>query len=632
MARPSSLSERARYAFDNSMAGGTPALIGWLSVATFGFLAVATVLLSGLGIHPDAAVDMGVIDTFWFGLMHMLDAGTVVGDEGSWVMKLAMLGVTLGGLFILSTLIGVITNGVEAKVDELRKGRSRVIERDHTLILGWSEQVFTILSELVVANESKRRACVVVLAPADKVEMDDAIRERLPDLKSTVVVCRSGSPTDLSDLAMVGVNASKSVIVLSPEGDDPDASVIKSILAITNGPDRRKAPYHIVAVITEPSNMEAAKLVGRDEAEIVLSGDLISRIMVQTCRQSGLSVVHIELLDFGGGEIYFKEEPSLLGRAFGEVLFAYEESTIIGLRRASGQVMLNPPMEEKLLAGDRVIAVSEDDDTVVLSGRTPVIDQSAIVEGAVEPAKPESTLVLGWNWRAPLVLNGLDAYVAPGSSLLLVTELDEEATGVREACGDMKHQALTYRKGETTSRKLLESLDVASFDHIIVLCSDTIDPQRADSRVLVTLLHLRDMGEKLQRDLSIVTEMLDSRNRELAEVTNADDFIVSEKLVSLLLTQISENKELAPVFEDLFDPDGSEIYLKPITNYIKPGMEVDFYTVTEAARRRGEIAIGYKVASLARDGSASYGVVVNPNKAGRIKFSADDKLVVVAES
>lgn len=632
MADQSSFSERARYAFDNSMAGGTPALIGWLSVATFGFLSVATAILFVLGIQPEAAADRGVVDTFWFGLMHMLDAGTVVGDEGTWVLKLAMLVVTLGGLFILSALIGVITSGVEAKIEELRKGRSRVIESGHTLVLGWSPQVFTILSELVVANESKKRACVVVLAPVDKVEMEDAIRERLPDLRSTVVVCRSGSPTDLSDLAMVSVNTTKSVIVLSPEGDDPDASVIKSILAITNGPDRRKAPYHIVAVITEPSNMEAAKLVGRDEAEIVLSGELISRITVQTCRQSGLSVVHIELLDFGGDEIYFKEEPALVGKTFGEVLFAYEESTIIGLRRGDGKVLLNPPMDETLKAGDRVIAVSQDDDSIVLSGVTPNVDQSAIVEGAVEPAKPESTLVLGWNWRAPLVLNGLDAYVAPGSTLLLVTELDEDTTGVREACGDMKHQALTYRKGETTSRKLLESLDIASFDHIIVLCSDTIEAQRADSRVLVTLLHLRDMGEKLQRDLSIVTEMLDSRNRELAEVTNADDFIVSEKLVSLLLTQISENKELAPLFEDLFDPDGSEIYLKPITNYIKPGMEVDFYTVIESARRRGEIAIGYKVAALARDGSQSYGVVVNPNKAGRIKFAPDDKLVVVAES
>ena len=38
--------------------------------------------------------------------------------------------------------------------------------------------------------------------------------------------------------------------------------------------------------------------------------------------------------------------------------------------------------------------------------------------------------------------------------------------------------------------------------------------------------------------------MLDVRNRELAEVTQADDFIVSDKLVSLMLAQVSENKDL----------------------------------------------------------------------------------------
>ena len=55
-----------------------------------------------------------------------------------------MLVVTLGGIFIVSTLIGMITTGIEGKLDELRKGRSRVIENDHTVILGWSQQIFTI--------------------------------------------------------------------------------------------------------------------------------------------------------------------------------------------------------------------------------------------------------------------------------------------------------------------------------------------------------------------------------------------------------------------------------------------------------------------------------------------------------
>ncbi|PWS46162.1 hypothetical protein DLE01_35675, partial [Streptomyces sp. FT05W] len=41
---------------------------------------------------------------------------------------------------------------------ELRKGRSQLIEHGHTIVLGWSDQVFTVVSELVEANQSERRS------------------------------------------------------------------------------------------------------------------------------------------------------------------------------------------------------------------------------------------------------------------------------------------------------------------------------------------------------------------------------------------------------------------------------------------------------------------------------------------
>ena len=69
--------------------------------------------------------------------MRTLDAGTMGGDAG-WGFRIVMLLVTIGGIFIVSTLIGVLTTGIEGKLDELRKGRSRVLENDHTVILDWS--------------------------------------------------------------------------------------------------------------------------------------------------------------------------------------------------------------------------------------------------------------------------------------------------------------------------------------------------------------------------------------------------------------------------------------------------------------------------------------------------------------
>ena len=89
--------------------------------------------------------------------------------------------------------------------------------------------------------------------------------------------------------------------------------------------------------------------------------------------------------------------------------------------------------------------------------------------------------------------------------------------------------------------------------------------------------------------------MLDVKTLALAEVTKADDFIVSDRLISLLLSQISERKALSSVFEDIFNNEGSEIYLKPAQNYVELNQEINFYTIVKSARKRNEVAIGYRI-------------------------------------
>jgi hypothetical protein len=131
--------------------------------------------------------------------MRTLDAGTMGGNEG-WGFRLIIFGVTLGGVFIISTLIGVLTSSVECTLEKLRKGHSRVIENGHTIILGWSEQIFTIISELVLANENQARACIVILGNLDKVEMEDEIRLKVGSTGRIRVVCRTGTPMEMEDL------------------------------------------------------------------------------------------------------------------------------------------------------------------------------------------------------------------------------------------------------------------------------------------------------------------------------------------------------------------------------------------------------------------------------------------------
>ena len=634
--RKITLTDRLRYKFDNIMSKGSIALIGWLFILSALMILVVSVIviLAGIGPTQENGAAVGFWEMTWVSLMRTMDAGAISGDTGSWQFLLAMFIITLGGIFIFSILIGILTSGIESKLDELRKGRSFVVEEGHTVILGWSPQIFSIISELMIANANRPRACIAILAEKDKVEMEDEIHSKLGSTGRTRVVCRTGTPIDLTDLEIVNPHGARSIIILAPtETGDPDSQVIKTILALTHNPQRRAEPYHIVAEIREEKSREVVWMIARDEVQPVLVGDLLSRITVQTCRQSGLSVIYTELLDFSGDEIYFHEEPGLAGRTFGEALFAYEDSALIGLRLNDGRIHLNPPPDTRLQAGDQVIAISTDDDTIRLSGRTDhSIDLNAIQQPLPPDQTPVRTIILGWNQRAPAIIEELDYYVPPGSAVMVaanvaLSEMESASEGVT-----LSHQTLSFQEGDMTDRRTLNRLEVSTYQHVIVLSySDTLDPQEADALTLITLLHLRDIAEKTGYPFSIVSEMLDVRNRSLAEITQADDFIVSDKLISLMLAQVSESKGLAAVFADLFDPEGSELYLRPARDYVQLKQPLNFYTVVEAARQRGQIAIGYRLRAEANNAAQAYGVRVNPHKSQMITFSEGDRIIVLTE-
>ncbi len=634
--------DRLRYRVDTLMSRGPgPIVVGLFIFTALVALAVSLVVFFlGWGNYGDpnnGGQDFTFADIIWRAILTTIDTGAVGNYTGTPVtiaFLLAMFSVTLIGIFITSVFIGILVTAIQNRLEELRKGRSRVLETGQTVILGWSQQIFTIVGELIIANANQRRSAIVILADRDKVEMEDALKARVGKRGRTKIICRSGSPIDVTDLQIASIQTAKSVVILTPETDYPDADVIKTILAITNAADRRPEPYNIVAELRRPANLEVARMVGREEAQLVLAGELIARIVAQTCRQSGLSVVYTELLDFEGDEIYFSPvPPALVGHRFSEALFAYDTSAIIGVQPSGGRPALNPSMDHVLAVDDQLIAISEDDDTVRPAAQ-PLADirTDLIATGTARPLQPERTLVLGWNFRAPAVVRELDAYVAPGSIVQVVADLDAVPADIDAMRADLVNQTLDFQLGDTTSRSFVESVKPETFDHLIVLCySDTMDVQRADNRTLITLLHLRDLAAEHDHRFSITSEILDLRNRALAEVTRADDFIVSDRLISLLLSQVSENRHLKAVFDELFDQGGSEIYLRPAQDYVLLGQAMTFTTVLESARRRGEIAIGYRRRSLQDSAADGYGVKLNPVKSAAVTFESGDKVVVLAD-
>ena len=234
------------------------------------------------------------------------------------------------------------------------------------------------------------------------------------------------------------------------------------------------------------------------------------------------------------------------------------------------------------------------------------------------------------------MLRNLNNYASPGSSVEIIT-VDKTFSNAKNI--KLDNMEVTARALDFNLRKNLEEIEFADFRSIILQGDNSLPAEEADTRTISTLIHLRDIRDNCSYNFSILSELFIGSNRDLIRSGKGDDFIISDDIISSAVTQISENKLLALVFSELFQPEGSEIYLKPAENYVVMDNEVNFYTVIESALRRNETAIGYRSHQCAEIKSSfvgkknmSFGIILNPEKCGKIKFSEGDSIIVLSEN
>lgn len=605
---------RLRYRFDNSLAHGPLALIGWLGAVVLTIVlvgaAAAALLLHGGG-------GRGFLGQLWETLIRVLDASAFESEQ-AWPSRLVGLGITLAGIFIGGSLIGLIATALDQRVADVSTGRSPVLEAGHTLVLGWSARLPTIVEELVVANESLSHPAIVVLAPRPVRDMEAELRERVGDTKRTRVVCRSGNPAAPADLELANLADARSVIVLADEGGD--AAIVKAILAVkTLDPDFSNA--NVVAEFSSPAHAETVRILTDGAVSTVNSDHVIAEVTAQACHQSGLAVVFRDLLDFAGDECYFVEVPELAGHTYAESLLAFRTSSVIGCLTVGGMVELNPPPGYVFASGDQVIAISEDDSAVSFTG---FVDPEVPAPGAVDGAgdAPVAVLIVGWSSFGPKVLRELEEFLPPGSRIEVCVDagLVDEAT-VTDIERSNPAVRVWFLNGGPEA--LLQLGGAARFDQVVVLgYREGLTPEEADSRTLLALLTLRMIWPAGRKPpVRILAQVLDQRNVELATATGVDDFIVSDALASLMLAQLSERAELQAVFDDLFDPEGAVIELRPAPRFVAE-IDVSYAQVVVAGAAQGVSVIGWRRGSTGE-------VVLNPAKDSTVRLGPDDQVLIV---
>ena len=609
--------ERFKYRIDNVMSKGTLFMIVVLSVLTI--IAVVLIAFLTIVILKNTGNNFGT--TLWETFLNILDPGTVAGIENTSGYLVFMIIATIMGLLMTSILIGLITSGFQSKIEDMRRGKSKVTISGHTLILGWDNTIFTIIAELIVANENVKRPHIVIMADRDITEMSHELKNYLTSYKNTRIVFRRGCLHDSNDLKMCNISRSKSAIIL----EEDDAQKIKVLMALSNTNFFINPDNYAVVILEEEENFAIANIIDKDNIVAIDLEDTVSKMVVQTATQPGLIAVYEDLISFVGDEIYFNQFKEAVGRTLRDVLLCFDKSSVIGIQKGKN-CFLHPPLDTVIEEDDSIILISRDDDTARFTENNYVISHDRIVEGSAKSAHlVENILIVGYNDTVGAIIREFDAYLAVESKVIIYLPEDFSKEAQLEEIISTSNLKIRTMRGKIPDADAYKYIIHDGFTRIILLSSPHEETNKTDCDVLLSLLYLRKISDEENIRLSIIGEIKDVKNSEIAKSTRYHDFIVSSNICGMISSQLSENRYLKPILDDIFDEEGSEIYTKPVSDYVKCGCEMNYATLVYSAMLKGEICIGYMVCKGEHHENA-----MNPSKATVISFTQEDCVIVVA--
>jgi hypothetical protein len=497
-----------------------------------------------------AGEDASLFSSMWSAWRFVTDGGEY--DEGVGP-RLVGLVLVLSGMLFFALLVGLIGESIQEKIDSLKHGKGRVLESNHTLVLGWSDKFLHLAREIGKANESEGGGVLVVLCNSKtKQEMDEIVTEELPaeQMRGTKIVCRHGDYVCLSELQKCSAQTARSIVLLAREELHPDmadARAVRTVLALRAGIP--SLPGHTVVELRDVDNVHLLDLVaahGRSATSQLspvlpmVPHDIMGRLMIQCARQPHLADVYEKLCGFDGDEFYMLAHPSLEGKRWGDALFSFAHACPIGVRqtqptgkrsprastlaradsgvmaghrrmqdviatRPRSRLLLNPDDDYVLGPGDEIIVIAEDDDTYEAGTGLDEAPEPGPRPSTrcytPQPKGAENVLLCGWRRDLLDMLLELDKYVEPGCVVTVLADKPiEQRTALLEegkACKlELRNVTLEHEVGSTIQQRVLERiLHARNYSSVLVLASEDheTNASESDSCALTTLLLVRDV-------------------------------------------------------------------------------------------------------------------------------------------
>ena len=648
---------RLRYSVDNFMSRGSSSIfLALLGLFLVGFLVMVFVRLIANSFLPDETLN-SLAEIPWRVYVAVMEGSAAETDgDSNWLAKLTSILAVMVGLILFSSMVAFITSVFEAKLDELRRGRSLVLESDHTLILGFGDRILEVIRELIEANESEPDASIVILAEDDKEEMDNIIRDNISDFATTRVITRSGVVTNINNLKKVMAENAKSVIIMNsaaswrPESEKTlaDALVLKSIMSIIAVCDGDVHPP-IVCEIHSDRDRDLAENISNGDVKALNEVSVLSRMIAQLAlSRNGLSIVYSDMVGFDGNEFYFYRPDDGWGGnlTFGDSINRFKSSTPMGVHNSKGEIILNPSKEIPIESDDELIIFAEDDSTIFYF-RKPVFEPSTLeIPASVVEPKSHKIALLNWTTKTAIILEKLCSYLPKGSELCVFVsskfpEMDSSKAILAEEYPDIE---ISMNEIDLNDLQSLNEIEPQNFDSILILSPGGTTIEEMDAYVISLLIRIRQIliknsgaksGSDSQAWPKLITEVMDSENIDIILNSGVEDFMVSNQFVSQIMAQVSEEPMALDVYDDLFQAEGSELYIKPASYYFDfndgETITIPYGECVQAAKLRNEVILGLQIHADQNSKDDMFGIVLIPNKDEEFTLSSEDGLIALAE-
>ncbi|MBO4423001.1 MAG: hypothetical protein J5879_06150 [Clostridia bacterium] len=607
--RKFTLKERFNYWFDNRMTKGSLGLIRILIIVSVLF----AVVMAGLIILFKFNDEGEIASVFWDSIATVINAWMPSYEDGSPGYLIIMSLTAIGGVLFTSVLIGIITSAIEEKIDNLKRGNSLVLEKDHIVVLGFYPGEYTLLNQLILAAEDEP-ACIVIAEDMEREDMEQNVMENLDIPKNVRIVCRTVDITDPASIEKCSVETCRTVIV-SPSDD---LKTIKAILAVSALLQKKGAPeISVNAIISKNEYKFPASLAEANNITTLQTNNILAKMIAHSCTQTGLSELFRDVFNFEGSEFYLEDLSGAEGLTFGEVMTRLNNAIPVGVCR-DGKIVLNPSADYKLTGEDRILVYSENNDPAKLDNDN-TYNTDQLKARIVINKETTSASILGHNETLPVILNELPENVTE------VHIYEQNITNCErielQAVADERNMTVNYHEEDPGSENVLRKAADLS-EHIVILNDHDKDPEEADTDVIFMLLNLRDIRKRRGLRFNITVEMQKERNQNLVGLGDTTDFLVTSSMSSLILAQLAENPELIDVFREILSNEGNELYLKNAGSMQIAG------TYTPRELRRSMIDQGYVLLGVMSGHEYKY---FDHDLDEKIVLSEDDCLIVIGE-